>query len=68
MRGLSCYNNPNRLTGKAQAVTWGEGGLQPVGGKYGPIGGFSKAVGGGASSLCCSLTSGEGKSPRGMSR
>lgn len=33
----------------------------------GPIGGCSAAVGGGASSLRCSLTSGEGKSPTGMS-
>lgn len=26
MRGLSCYNNPNRLTGKVQAVRRGGGG------------------------------------------
>lgn len=66
MRGLSCYNNPNRLTGKAQTVEgaaacslWkrlrdqSEGVVQPWGG--------------GASTMCCSLTSGEGKSPTGKS-
>lgn len=43
-RGLSCYNNPNRLTGCAET----EGGGRTVGveGKRGPIGRFTEAAGG----------------------
>ena len=45
--GLSCYNNPNRLSRQGGAA----GGEE----KQGPISQFSEAVGGWASSLCCSL-------------
>ncbi len=42
MRGLSCYNNPNRLTGRAEAEGGGlAGGVE---GKHGPIRGLLRLL------------------------
>lgn len=66
VRGLSCYNNPNRLTGKALTVE-GAAACSLWKGRRDQSEGLVPEWGGGASSSCCSLTSGEGKSPAGKS-
>lgn len=66
VRGLSCYNNPNRLTGKALTVE-GAAACSLWKGRRDQSEGLVPEWGGGASSSRCSLTSGEGKSPAGKS-